>query len=131
LGFWKNSLPDGSDKIFLLGRLFSFLKRMMPGEEKNRPLWQDIKLFFGFLDSGTHKGKIPPLFEIGFVLRALNNLGYVSSFGEKGDFKNLKEGELKFFLESKTIDENFFRKVESKKSALIPLINRAIKESHL
>lgn len=70
------------DKLLLLGKMAKFLKKMIPGEEKNEFVWKELKIFFIILaDFDFDKEQARDL-EIQMVAKILNNLGYMDKIPE-------------------------------------------------
>lgn len=78
---WKKIFQD-SDKLLLLGKIAKFLKKMIPGEEKNECVWTELKDFFiGLSDSDITREQMQNL-EIQTVAKILNSLGYMDEIPE-------------------------------------------------
>ena len=111
-------LKNEPEKLELCARVFSLLKKLVAGEEKNEKLFLIIESGAEFLK------KIPPQnlrdFEFIWVLRILQNLGYV-----KADKK------LDCFSGTCEWSEELLSEMKNLKTEALYEINRALSESHL
>ena len=114
-----NFFFDGNrEKRQILARLRLVLLQTIAGEFPQPEIFETVFSGFEFLKSMSTKDISN--FEILTVLRILHALGYV-----------VLDSETKAFLESKELSENILEKVSPKKSILISVINKALKESQL
>jgi len=125
---WKVTNVVGQGNLFfeypkyfhkVLAQVSSMLLKMIQGESPHKEVFITVKSGFEFLKNITEDGVAN--FETLIVLRILFLLGYVA-----------KEEKLEIFL-GNTEDWNMeiLFKVNHSKTALIELINKALKESHL
>ncbi len=103
----------------VLAQVSSVLLKMIPGESPHPEIFRTVKSGFEFLKILEEKDVSN--FEILTVLRILHLLGYV-----------VKEGDSEIFL--KDVEEwnlSLLHDIGEKKSSIIELINKALRESHL
>lgn len=108
------------EKKELVARIFQFLRRLMPGEEKNGPLFELVCKAFTFLSAKPYSKEILEHFEYLLVLRILFHLGYGSNkvmFDDGG--RNTEWSEA-------TIE-----KLMPYRSEVIKAINESIQSAHL
>ena len=105
----------------LVGRLCSLLKRLLQGEEANKPLFVSFKSIFDFLENNPDISdqRLTSLESLA-VLRILERLGYV------GELDYLDGAERTDELTVQVLDG-----VSSKRKKINGAINAALKESHL
>ena len=103
----------------LLGHIVSLLIKMIPGEERNIEIYNVIKDGFKYLCSVPKDG-IEDM-ECLIVLRTLFCLGYVV----------LDKDTDIFLSDMNTWNEEVLVKMKEKRSKIIPIINKSLKESQL
>lgn len=115
------SLRDEPEKLRLFSRVFSLLKKLLAGEEKNDKLYGLLLGAVGFLcDSGEMKPADLKNFECILVLRILRNLGYLR---ESRKFEE--------FVESGEWDGKILGKLSPVRAEAVEEINKALAGSHL
>lgn len=103
----------------VLGKIVSFLVRMIPGEHPHREIFDIVKSGFDNIII-VEKEKLQ-LVEILLVLRVLHELGYIAKSSENNNF----------FSNYIDWSENILQKVFESKDFLIKEINNALKISQL
>lgn len=112
------SLVRDVDVYKSVSNISNLLKKLLVGDEKNERLFTEVFEGFSFLDTLKDKKFLPDI-EIAIVLRILNNLGYL---GQNKNVDNLINSPFQFEM---------LERISQKKTKILPLINKAIKESHL
>ncbi|MEK9201705.1 MAG: DNA repair protein RecO [Patescibacteria group bacterium] len=108
-----------SKEIILCGRIFSLLKKLVAGEEKNTSLFAVMKNGIEFLKDGLTEEEIKAL-EYLLVLRVLRNLGHLPS---STSLDELSAGT--------NISREFLSRVLSFQKEAVDSINLALMESQL
>jgi hypothetical protein len=103
----------------VLARVVTLLVQMIPGESPHPEIFQTVKTGFEFLKSISEKNIAD--FEILTVLRILYQLGYVVS----------NDDTEVFLKESNVWNSELPQKISEKKTVLVGIINKALKESQL
>lgn len=102
-----------------LSQIVAVLLKMIPGELPHKEIFNTVKTGFEFLK--TVQEKDVSNFEIVTVLRILKQLGYV------GNHKDLEV----FLKNSTEWNTEILDLISEKKKNVIPIINKALRESHL
>lgn len=113
------SAEYGTVKIKVLARIFSLARRLLHGEERNIPLFEEINKFMEFIKTKEIDFDDLLLAEGIMAARILNHLGY---WGENNKLAHVFLGE---------VDEKIIKDTVSAKSELFKEINKALKETHL
>lgn len=108
------------EKIKILARISSLLKRLLHGEEKNEQLFLTISTGVKFLREQNPDSEIIKNFEYLIVLKILSILGYV---------KEIDNFDL--FLATTDVDTDLLLKVTPFRSKMALAINEALNESQL
>lgn len=108
-----------SKEIILCGRIFSLLKKLVAGEEKNTSLFAVMKNGIEFLKDGLTEEEIKAL-EYLLVLRVLRNLGHLPS---SASLDELSAGT--------SISREFLSRILSFQKEAVDSINLALMESQL
>jgi len=108
-----------NEKTFLKARVYSFLQRLLQGEERNEKLFEVISLFAQLLDSKDWSTEELSLIEIAVNLKILHLLGYGSTDEE------IRK------LAGDGLSGDFLREIAKNRRAILSEINRGIKESQL
>jgi DNA repair protein RecO len=111
-----------SPVLYALANIFSLIKRLVQGEEKNEALFSSVSEAFLFLKNEPQEAllqKYSKAFEYILVIKILHNLGYM---------RHMKE--LALFIESAWSQELLQKMVGVEKIALKE-INSALRESQL
>jgi len=116
---YRDCLPD-TNKQVLVSRLFSLVRRMVHGEEKNDYLFSVLIHALSFLREQSLDSESLKNFEYVTVLRILHALGYVS---EKEYFKE--------FAHTPEVNHDTLASLTSVRSFLVEDINRALVASQL
>ncbi|NDE68113.1 hypothetical protein EB052_00740 [bacterium] len=110
----------------IYARVFSLLRRLLHGEEKNEPLFDSVLAFFTYMNErGNAKGDVTSsadleLIECVIVLRVLHHLGYVRP-----------SDVLTPFLMQDTWDDTLIDVMRRDKAFVVKEINAGIKASQL
>lgn len=108
------------DKFNLIARVFALLERLVQGEEVNPELFTIIDNGIKYLkEVRLEEGSLIDI-ECVWVLRILNNLGYI------GGNKNLG-----FFTMENSWDNDLIEDIKKERREALREINRALKESQL
>lgn len=102
----------------IYARVFSLLRRLLHGEEKNEPLFDSVLAFFTYMNKGANADL--ELIECIIVLRVLHHLGYVRS-----------SDALTPFLTQDIWDEALIEVMRRDKALVVKEINAGIKASQL
>lgn len=113
-------LASNNFKNILCSRVFSVLRRLLHGEEKNEYLFETMVLFVDFLKYNKFSEKELKFLESLVVLRILHNLGYVSD-----------ESHFSEFIKDNKFSIGLLEKIEKIEKHTIKEINRALEASHL
>lgn len=109
--------PEYTHKV--LAQVSSVLLKMIQGESPNPEVFRTVKSGFEFLKSVEEKNILN--FEMLMVLRILKELGYVVTNSDTEIFlSNIEEW-----------GTEIFEKINEKKSVIVEIINKALKESQL
>ena len=111
---------ESDAKIFVCSQIFSLIKKLLAGEEKNEILFDIVKSSLRFLEESELNSDEIKNFECIAVLKILHNLGYL------GESDSLK----KFIEEQVWSLELISAMMDSKKEAIFN-INKSIKETQL
>jgi DNA repair protein RecO len=111
---------ENSDKLFVCSQIFSLLKKLLAGEDKNEKLLDVVKSSLVFLEQSELGSEEIKNFECIVVLKILHNLGYL------GQSENLKK-----FIEEQTWSLEFLSAMNGSKKEAIENINKSIKETQL
>lgn len=114
------SLKEDKGKFELLVRIFSLLLRLVRGEEKNEILFKIIHSSSEFLKNQDLDDSQLKSFEYLSIMKILHSLGYMD---ESMYFKK--------FLFSDVWTKDVISKISPLRHHMVPLINRALKETHL
>jgi len=104
----------------VVARVFSLLRRLIPEEERNEPLFLMVENGCSFFERQVFTLDEVRSAEAALVLRILHNLGYV------GDSKTLSP-----FVESALWDIELLRSLSPLRREALLTINKSLKESHL
>jgi DNA repair protein RecO len=107
--------------VYTFARIFRLLRRLIPEEEKNEPLFTLIIDAIDYIKDHAEEPKQVVVFEYIIALRILNLLGYVSL---------QTQPELQQFI-SEPLSEALIQKGEPYTKQFVTLINASIRESHL
>lgn len=102
----------------IYARVFSLLRRLLHGEEKNEPLFDSVFAFFTYMNEGANANL--ELIECIIVLRVLHHLGYVRP-----------SDTLTPFLTQDTWDDALIEVMRRNKALVVKEINAGIKASQL
>jgi len=115
------SLKGQPEKLALVERFLSLVRRLIHGEERNESIYKTLQFATTFLlDTDSLTKETLHLLEIMIVARVLSALGY---FEPKDMYKEILEGS--------EITEANLLKVNICKKELLRDINKALEESHL
>lgn len=116
-----SSVPYTHDagKLVLFARVAQLVCRLVQGEEKNQEIFDDLDGAATFLSETTLSPTLAAPFETLAVFRVLVRLGYIDTTGYER------------FLVSGEWTEALLTDFLEMHSRVLPLINRAMKESHL
>ncbi len=117
---WRSSFKADAGKRDLSLRIFLLLKRMLTGEEKNEVLFDLVRDSLLYLESASFSSDELKNFECVFVLRILENLGYL------GENKNLHA-----FTENYLWSESVLKEMAMNRTLALAEINKSLKETHL
>jgi recombinational DNA repair protein (RecF pathway) len=109
----------GTTKIKVLARVFSLARRLLHGEERNAPLFEEVNKFVEFIKTKNLSFEDLILVEGIMAARILNHLGY---WGENDRLAPVFLGE---------VNEGKIKDTLPIKSELFKEINKALKETHL
>ena len=109
----------GTTKIKVLARVFSLARRLLHGEERNAPLFEEVNKFVEFMKTKNLGFEDLILVEGIMAARILNHLGY---WGENNRLAHVFLGE---------VNEGKVKATIPVKSELFKEINKALKETHL
>ncbi len=109
----------GTTKMKVLARVFSLSRRLLHGEERNAPLFEEVNKFMEFIKTKDISFENLLLVEGIMAARILNHLGY---WGENDRLAHVFLGE---------VDEWKIKDTLPVKSELFKEINKALKETHL
>ncbi|TSC54655.1 MAG: DNA repair protein RecO [Parcubacteria group bacterium LiPW_30] len=109
----------GTTKMKVLARVFSLARRLLHGEERNAPLFEEVNKFMEFIKTKDISFEDLLLVEGIMAARILNHLGY---WGENDRLAQVFLGE---------VNEGKIKDTLSVKSELFKEINKALKETHL
>lgn len=115
---------DSKDKLIVLARIFSLLRRLLHGEEKNDELFEVLSCGFEFTRDNVLNEELLKNFECIIALRILYTLGYAAKKSEEREC-------FKEFLNSPHLNHIILENVSAVKDSMISEINKALKESHL
>ena len=104
----------------LVAQIYSLLRRLLAGQERNEELFNELITSLKFLSNEELSKKEMVYFEMMFVLRILHNLGYWEYKDEHEQF--LKDG---------IWNREILVSVEGQKSSILSSINKSIRESQL
>jgi len=113
-------LEGQKEKQAVVVRLFSLLRRLLHGEEKNDHLFSTLVAGHTFLQNTELDANALENFECIVVLRILYALGYV---GEQEQFEEL--------MNAPELSGDMLTKIAPMRRAAVSEINRALKESQL
>ena len=125
--FWRITSASKTGKLEKLSQpetlktfvnISKLLKRLLAGEDPNKPLFVDLINGLSVLEKSDAKSELRNI-EMIIVLRILDNLGYIGS-----------NEVLENFIKSPFEEDLVFKASESKKKILCQ-INKALKETHL
>lgn len=80
-----SSLMTNREKFQLAGRVFSLIKRLIKGEEKDDNLYNELDSGVTFLLQNSFSAESLKNFEAVWVLRILSRLGYIADNKELGE----------------------------------------------
>ena len=107
--------PD-MEKLGLLGRVTSLVRRLVPEEEKNEPLFDSLIEVMKFL---SKKDKVDTQsLELLAVFRILYHLGYITGDGERS-------------LVRETITPELLAQVVLRRESLVEEVNKSLRETML
>lgn len=116
-----SSLKNEPEKLRLVSRVFSLLRKLLAGEEKNTELYGVIKNAIEYLDSAKSLNDSGlKNFECVLALRILRNLGYLADLSGYEDF-----------VASEIWSEEIIGKIMPLRLQAIREINKSLAESHL
>lgn len=117
----KTNLLENSKKDFLklkiFVNIFSLLIRLLPEQEKNENLFDDISNGLSILDKNDDIKEYQNI-EIIIVLKMLYNLGYLNKDEIFGSLKS-------------PFEEGLLYEISKNKNKILNEINKALKETHL
>ncbi|KKQ88236.1 MAG: repair protein RecO protein [Parcubacteria group bacterium GW2011_GWF2_38_8] len=125
--FWRITSASKTGKLEKLSQpetlktfvnISKLLKRLLAGEDPNKPLFVDLINGLSVLEKSDAKSELRNI-EMIIVLRILDNLGYIGS-----------NEVLENFIKSPFEEDLVFKASESKKK-ILSQINKALKETHL
>jgi len=114
-----NNITQTPFTFQILGNISKLLKRLVPGEEKNEPLFNHIIATFSFLNEGGLTMAEWKDMELVIVLRILYHLGYVG-----GD-------ENEEAVTSAFIDKSLLESIRPQRKKILAEINKSLEESQL
>jgi len=128
-GFWRitnaesinghNSVVNDQEKIVITAQIFTLLRRLLHGEERNGELFDTVLKFVEFIDSNNLTSKELKNLEIAINLQILNCLGYGTSEEKLIPFLNCE------------ITKDTLNDISLLKEVALVEINTALKESQL
>lgn len=116
--YWQ--FEGNEEKIKILARISSLLKRLLQGEEKNEQLFSTLSTGIKFLREQNPDSEIIKNFEYLIVFRILSTLGYIKEIDN-----------LDLFLSTLNVDNKLLLKVTPLRSKIALAINEALNESQL
>lgn len=123
-----SDLKEDRGKLRFLGEVFSLIKQLIHGEEKNKKLFELISESFKFLRNNDFEQNELENFELITKMRILNNLGYFNS----GDLSAQAGRELfSEFLDSDDLNKELILKLNLIRDKALDEINNALEETHL
>jgi len=117
---FNSSFREEREKLKLCARVFSLLKRLVHGEEKNEQLFIVISEAITFLKKQNLSTDEFICFESILLVRILHNLGYIGDSSSLAPFS-------KTYLWN---NDEILKSLEVKRE-MITAINHALRESHL
>jgi DNA repair protein RecO len=108
----------GNLKIKLLGNIFTLIKRLCRGEEKNPELFENLNQIYAFLEAENISATDLRNFECVAVLRILHSLGYIG-------------GENFSVFVSSPIEGPMLKIAGQERAKIVSTINESLRESHL
>ncbi len=103
-----------------IANIFSLLRRLLHGEEKNEELFATLKVAFAFLSAETLSPDEVQSFEAILVLRVLKLLGYIGAHRETEQF-----------LDHTTFSAELLALLKPVRREVLLTINRSLAETHL
>lgn len=113
------STEYGTTKIKVLARIFALTRRLLHGEERNAPLFEEVNKFTEFIKTKEINLNELLLIEGVMAARILKHLGY---WGDNSQLDHIFLGE---------IGEKLINGVVPVKNILFKEINRSLRETHL
>jgi len=116
--FYPTSLDVDMQEVLSNARML--LRRLLKGEEDSQDLFEIVRSGFAYALSLSGKKEDIRTLEIVLMARVLNNLGYFAP-----------SNELEEIINGKGWTKNTLAYANKKRSLIVPMINTAIRESHL
>ena len=113
-------LRASPEKVQVFARVFSLLKRLLRGEDKNELLFLYISQAFYFIEKETVPSILVRNFEYVLVLRILSTLGYLGTSPDTA-----------WCVESPYLDIPLLTRVSEVKPVIVQEINKSLKETQL
>jgi len=114
-----SKMKNDERRLRLLAHIFSLLRKLVPGEEKNHNLFSIVRDGLNSIELDFSHDEIKNL-EAVLVLRMLHNLGYIG-----------KNPELEIFLENPSWDMAFVSEISGVRKKAVETINYALLQSQL
>lgn len=111
---------DNQPVLAIFARVFSLLRRLLHGEEKNELLFEQIEETFKFFKTKKLEANDLANLEYILVLRLLHSLGYIGSSPEISEF-----------VASPFWDETILSKMNNWKKQALAVINQSLQETQL
>ncbi|MDO8493352.1 MAG: DNA repair protein RecO [bacterium] len=115
-----NSIYADKNKYRLMCRIFSLLKRLIKGEEKDADIFEEVSCAVKFMAEHELSKEALSSLEIILVFRILHKLGYVG-----------RDGELNHLTDFSDWDTSQLSLDNTKRSLLLKQINNSLAHSHL
>jgi len=120
------SLVKDKEKIFVLKSVLDLLVKLLPGQDKNKDLYNTVITALIFLKENNMKSSEIKSFESIIVLRVLYCLGYIDKN------KEIKEGVLySTFLDLREWNMDLIEKMKEDRKRVIYIINKSLQSSQL